>query len=110
MTPGGEIRMKRKRRRNQAPAMRASELVDGEPFWVKTDGWLHCCDCGSRHHFTIEREISKTKTGRRVIEDNKDWLILKFYKDDLGTKRIRWEKGIVLTKRKGTDHGKERKG
>jgi len=74
-----------------------SELSSGEILWAKNDFFLTCCDCGLRHHVTVDKEV-KRKERITSLKPNDKWLALRFYRDDRLTKLHRQEEKIRIVK------------
>ena len=64
-----------KKKRKGYPFEKANE--NGDIMWVASHFSFTCCDCGLRHTFTIDKEISPN-----TLKTNKQWLALRAYRDD----------------------------
>lgn len=73
---------------------------DGESIWITQHFWDSCCDCGLRHHVTIDREIKKSGEKGSITIPNDVPLCFRFYRDDYTTEREREKLGITLKNRR----------
>lgn len=75
-------------------------VQDGEAVWVTHHFYDFCCDCGLRHHVTIDKEIRKSGKKSSITVPNDVPLCLRFYRDNYTTERERKRMGITLKKRR----------
>ncbi|MBV6341077.1 hypothetical protein [Candidatus Magnetobacterium casense] len=97
--PRERVVMKKKSKKNLYYDPKHS-LGPGEPFWVKEDFYLGCCDCGLRHHVVVKRKVrGKGRLDKCEVTQNKEWICLEFYRDDKTTNFVRKERGIKVLKK-----------